>query len=63
MYMLEWWTVSLLCEGDFLCLFPELRSNEGDYHQDNTRVRAETVLHESAYIILFLTRHTDPYTT
>ena len=43
-------------EGYFWCLFPELRSNEGNKHQNNTRVSAETVRQESTYIILFLTR-------
>ena len=43
-------------EGYFLCLFPELRSNEGNLHKNNTRVSAETVRHESTYIILFLAR-------
>ena len=58
-------------ERVILCLFPELRSNEGNKHHNNTRVSAETVRHESTYIILFLTRHNesinddkndDPYT-
>ena len=57
MYVLEWRTVSALTRGLFWCLFPELRSNEGYKHQNNTRVSAETVRHESTYIILFLTRH------
>ena len=38
-------------------LFPEMRSNEGNKHQNNTRVSAETVRHESTNIILFLARH------
>ena len=46
-------------EGYFWCLFLELRSNEGNKHQNNTRVSAETVRHESTYIILFLTRHNE----
>ena len=57
MYVLEWRTVSALMRGLFGCLFPELRSNEGNKYQNNTRVGAETVRHESTYIILFLTRH------
>ena len=56
MYALEWRTVSTLTRGLFWCLFPELQSNSGNKHQNNTRVRAETVRHESTYI-LFLTRH------
>ena len=38
-------------EGYFWCLFLELRKN--------TRVSAETVRHESTYIILSLTRHNE----
>ena len=48
-----------LTRGLFWCLFPELRSNEGNKHQNNTRVSAETVRHESTYIILFPTRHNE----
>ena len=59
MYVLEWRIVSALTSGLFWCLFPELRSNEGNKYQNNTRVRAETVRHESTYIILFLTRHNE----
>ena len=44
-------------EDFFWCLFPELQSNEGNKHQNDTRVNAETVRHESTYIILFLARH------
>ena len=43
----------------FCCLFSELRNDEGNKHQNNTRVSAETVRHKSTYIILFLTRHSD----
>ena len=57
MYVLEWRIVSALTRGLFWCLFPELRSNEGNKYQNNTQVSAETVRHESTYIILFLTRH------
>ena len=39
-----------------LVLFHELRSNERNKHQNNTRGGAWAVRHESAYIILFLTR-------
>ena len=56
MYLLEWRTASALIRGLFWCLFPELRSNEGNIHQNNTR---ETLHHDSAYIILFLTRHNE----
>ena len=59
MYVLEWRTVSALTRGLFWCLFPELRSNSGNKYQNNTRVSAETVRHESTYIILFLSRHNE----
>ena len=52
-------STSALTRGLFWCLFPELRSNEGNKYQNNTRVSAETVRHESTYIILFLTRHNE----
>ena len=51
MYALEWRTVSVLTRGLFWCLFPENK------HQNITQVSAEAVRHESAYIILFPTRH------
>ena len=57
MYALECRTVSALTRGSFWCLFPELRRNEGNKHQNNTRMSAETVRHESTCIILFLTQH------
>ena len=38
-----WQTVYALTRVLFLCLFLELRSNEGNKHQNNTRVGAETV--------------------
>ena len=59
MYVLEWRIVSALTGGLFWCLFPELRSNEGNKHQNNTRASAETVRHESTYIILSLTLHNE----
>ena len=59
MYVLEWRIVSALTRGLFWCLIPELRSNEGNKYQNNTRVSAETVRRESTYIILFLTRHNE----
>ena len=59
MYVLQWRTVSALTRGLFWCLFPELRSNEGNKHHNNIRVSAETVRHESTYIILFQTRHNE----
>ena len=54
---LEWRIVSVLTRGLFWCLFPELRSNEGNKYQNNTQVSTETVHHESTYIISFLTQH------
>ena len=59
MYVLEWRTVSTLTKGLFLCLFPELRSNEGNKHKNNTWMSVGTVRHESTYIILFLTRYNE----
>ena len=59
-YVLEWQTIYMLTRGLFWCLFPELRSNEGDKHRNNTRVSAQTVCHKTTYIILFLTRHNKP---
>ena len=57
MYILEWRTVFALKRGLFLCLFPELRSNGGNKHKNNSRVSSETVRDENIYIIVFLTRH------
>ena len=58
-YVLDWRTVSALMRGLFGYLFPELRSNGGNKHQNNTWVSAETVCHERTYIILFLTWHNE----
>ena len=44
-------------DGIVLVLFPELRSKEGNRHQNNTRASAETIRHESTYIILLHTQH------
>ena len=59
MYVIAWRTVNALTRGLFWCLFPELCSNEGQKHQNNTRVSAWTVRHKSTYIILFFTRHNE----
>ena len=60
MYVLEWRIVSAPTRGLFWGLFPELQSNGGaNKHQNHTRVGAETVHHESTYIILFLTWHNE----
>ena len=56
MHVLAWRTVYALTRVLFWCLFPELRSNEGNKHENNTRVSASAVRHKSTYIILFLTR-------
>ena len=50
---------SALTRGLFLVLIHELRSNVGNKHQINTRLSAETVRPESAYIIVFLTWHNE----
>ena len=41
------------------CLFSELRINEGNKHQNNTRWGTWTARHESTYIISFLARHNE----
>ena len=44
MYVLEWRTVSALTRVLFWCLFPELRSNEGNKQQKkemNTKITLE----------------------
>ena len=46
-------------ESVIWCLFPELRSKWGNKHQNNTRVSAKTVRHETTYIIIFLIRHNE----
>ena len=55
MYVLELRNVSALTRGLFWCLFPDLRGNEGNKHEINTLLSAETARHENTYIILFLT--------
>ena len=59
MYALEWRTVTALTRGLFWCLFPDLRINEGNKHQNDIQASAETARHESTYIILFLIRHNE----
>ena len=46
-------------EGYFGVLFAELQSNEGNKHQNNTGVSAETVRYKSTYIILLLTQRNE----
>ena len=58
-YVHVWQTVSALTRGLFWCLFPKLRSNKGNKHQNNTWVSTETVRHERSYITLFLTGHNE----
>ena len=38
MYVLAWRNTYALTRGLFWCLFPELRSNDGNKHQNSTRV-------------------------
>ena len=59
MYVIERQTVSVSTRGLFWCLFLELRCNEGNKDQNSIRVSAETVRHESTYIILFLTQNNE----
>ena len=54
MYVLSWRTVSALTRVLFRFLFPSLLRNSGNKHQNNPLVSAETVRHESTYIILYL---------
>ena len=58
-HVLKWWTISALTRGLFWCLFPKFRSYQGNKHQNNTWVSAETVCHVSIYIILLLTQHNE----
>ena len=51
MNVLECPTVYALASLLFRCLFPELRSNGENKHQNNTRVSAQTIHHESTYIL------------
>ena len=52
MYALEWRTISALKRGLFWCLFPELRSNEGNKHQNNARVSPQTV-HQRVHTLFY----------
>ena len=54
MYVLSWRTISALTRVLFWCLFPSLLHNSGNKHQNNPLVSAETVRHESTYIILYV---------
>ena len=64
-----WQTVYALTRVLFLCLFLELRSNEENKHQNNTRVGAETVHHNSTpkslinilRLLLILAYHSTQY--
>ena len=51
MYVLSWRTVSVLIRMTVLCLFPSLLHNSGNKHKNSHFVSAETVRHESTYII------------
>ena len=59
MYVLEWRSVSAPTRGFLLGLFSELQSNDGNKHQNNTPVSAETVHHKSTYVTLFLSWHNE----
>ena len=61
-----------VCTGvaNYLCthenvilVFPELRSNEGNKHQNYRRVSSKLVNHGNICIIECLTRHDSPYMT
>ena len=53
-YVLSWRTVSVLTRVLFWYLFPALRRNSWNKHQNNPLVRAETIHHSSTYIILYI---------
>ena len=63
MYELEWWTgydvwtgvVNWLCVHE--CYFGVLLCNSGNKHQNNIQMSTQTVCHDCAYIILFVTWH------
>ena len=57
MYVLEWWSVSVLTRVLFWYLFPLLLRNSGNKHQNNPLVSAETLRHSSTYIILYMMLH------
>ena len=63
MYVLSWRTVSALTRALIWCLFPALLCNSGNKHQNNPLVSAETVRHESTYIILYFHNSTISRTT
>ena len=46
-------------EGYFCVYFPSCEATMDINAKNNNRVGAETVRHESTYIILFLTRHNE----
>ena len=55
MYVLSWRTVSALTRVLFWYLFlPSLLRNSENKHQNNPLVSAETILHSSTYIILYV---------
>ena len=54
MYVLSWWTVSVLTRVIFLCLFPSLLRNSGNKHKNNPLGSTETVRHSSTYIIPYI---------
>ena len=54
MYVLSWWTVSVLPLVLFWYWFPSLLRNSGNKHQQNPLVSVETVRHSSICIVLYL---------
>ena len=63
MYVLSWWTISLLTRVLFWCLFPSLLRNSENKLQNKPFVNAETVrhsnIHYSIYTLQAFTHKTD----
>ena len=59
MYVLAWRNAYAITRGLFGCLCLELRSNEGNVHQNNTQVGINSSSHEYMHF-LFPTRITNP---
>ena len=59
-YGLEWGTAYVLTRGLFWCLFPELRNNKENKHQNNTQMSTQIVCHKCVtYTIKILTLHNE----
>ena len=66
MYVLEWRTVSALMKGLFWCLFPELRSNDGNKYQitpEWAQKQFVTRVHTLFYFLHDITSINDDKTT